>query len=186
MSSNSRGLNLFAKEHYGLDSEYAQVDFALGDIVTTLIRTKAGQTIVITHDTNSPRAYSRDFMVQGTSGVVRKYPTAKIYIEGRGEAHQWQDLEVFRKEFEHPLWTSMEEKSRGAGHGGMDYIEDYRLIECLRNGEPTDMDVYDAAAWSAVSGLSEMSIAGGSKPVDCPDFTRGAWKNREPLGIIGA
>jgi len=184
MSSNARGLNLFAKEHYGADSEYAEVDFALGDVVTTLIRTKAGQTIMITHDTNSPRAYSRDFMVQGTNGVVRKYPAAKIYIEGKGAAHQWQELEVFRQEFEHPLWTSMEEKSRGAGHGGMDFIEDYRLIECLRAGQATDMDVYDGAAWSAISGLSEVSIAGGSKPVACPDFTRGKWKTRQPLGIV--
>jgi hypothetical protein len=186
MSSSARGLKLFAAEHYGKDSKYAQTDYALGDIVTTTIRTKAGQTILITHDTNSPRAYSRDYLVQGTKGVVRKYPMAQIYVEGRGEAHSWQDLKNFQSEFEHPLWTTMEEKSRGAGHGGMDYIEDYRLIECLRTGQPTDMDVYDAAAWSAVSGLSEMSIAGGSKPVDCPDFTRGQWKSREPLGIIGS
>ena len=80
----------------------------------------------------------------------------------------------------------LESKSRGAGHGGMDFIEDYRLIECLRAGQPTDMDVYDGAAWSAISGLSEVSIAGGSKPVPCPDFTRGKWKTRQPLGIIGA
>lgn len=184
MSSNARGLNLFAEEHYGGDSKYAKIDFALGDVVTTLVRTKAGQTILITHDTNSPRAYSRDFLVQGTKGLVQKYPSPKIYIEGRGKEHQWQELEVFQEEFEHPLWTSMEEKSRGAGHGGMDYIEDYRLIECLRKGLPPDMDVYDAAAWSAISGLSEESIAGGSKPVDCPDFTRGKWKTREPLGIV--
>jgi len=184
MSSKSRGLNLFAGEHYGPDSEYAKTDFALGDVVTTMVRTQGGETILITHDTNSPRAYSRDFLVQGTAGIVQKYPTAKIYIEGRGEPHQWQELDLFREEFEHPLWRSMEEKSRGAGHGGMDYIEDYRLIECLRTGQPTDMDVYDAAAWSAISGLSEASIAGGGKPVDCPDFTRGKWKTREPLGIV--
>ena len=78
----------------------------------------------------------------------------------------------------------MEQMSKGAGHGGMDFIEDYRLIHCLLNGEAMDMDVYDAASWSAVSQLSEESIAKGNQPVDFPDFTRGAWKNRKPLGII--
>ena len=78
----------------------------------------------------------------------------------------------------------MQEKAKGAGHGGMDFIEDFRLIKCLREGKPTDMDVYDAASLSAVSGASERSIAKGNKPVKIPDFTRGRWKNRAPLGII--
>jgi len=66
----------------------------------------------------------------------------------------------------------------------MDFIEDYRLIACLRAGTPTDMDVYDGAAVSSVSALSERSIANRSQPVECPDFTRGAWERREPLGIV--
>jgi predicted dehydrogenase len=183
MSTSSRGIKEYAQKHYP-DSKYAKIDYALGDVVTTMIRTKAGQTIVITHDTNTPRAYSRDFLVQGTSGLVQKYPSPKIHIEGKGRPHQWQELEEYEAEYEHPLWKSMEEKSKGAGHGGMDYIEDYRLIECIKNGEPMDMDVYDAAAWSAISALSEKSVANRGDSVDCPDFTRGKWKTREPLGII--
>jgi predicted dehydrogenase len=185
MSTASRGLNLWAAEHLGPDSPQARQKYALGDVVNTLIRTKNGQTILVTHDTNLPRPYSRKILLQGTKGIVRKYPEQKIHVEGRSKAHQWEDLAAYRERFEHPVWKALEERSKGAGHGGMDFIEDYRLVECLRAGTPTDMDVYDGAAWSAVSGLSERSIAARGRSVDFPDFTRGAWKTRPPLGIVG-
>lgn len=184
MSTPSRGLSLYAAEKYGPDSPLAREKFALGDVVTTLIQTRSGKTITLVHDTNSPRPYSRKILIQGTRGLVQKYPEEKIHIEGKSQPHQWEDLEVYRAEWEHPLWAAMREKSRGAGHGGMDYIEDYRLIECLLKGEPMDMDVYDAAAWSAISEATERSIARKSRPVDIPDFTRGAWKTNPPLGIV--
>jgi predicted dehydrogenase len=184
MASPGRGLNLWAAEHIGPDSSEARQTYALGDVVNTLIRTARGQTILVTHDTNSPRPYSRKILLQGTHGLVRKYPEQKIHIEGRSPAHRWEDLEALQAEFEHPVWRALEERSRGAGHGGMDFIEDYRLIECLRAGTPTDMDVYDGAAVTAVSELSERSIKGGSKPVKVPDFTRGAWEGRPALGIV--
>jgi len=187
MSTKSRGLNLYAAEKFGPKSPQAQLDYALGDVVTSLIRTRGGQTIVVTHDTNSPRPYSRDILVQGTRGIARKYPEPKIHIEGRSPRHEWEDLiETYAAGFEHPLWRDLIQKAQGAGHGGMDYIEDYRLVQCLLRGEPMDMDVYDAAAISAVSELSETSIANKSKTVDFPDFTRGKWRGREPLGIVSA
>jgi len=186
MASPSRGLNLWAAEHIGPDSPEARQRYALGDVVNTLIRTVRGQTILVTHDTNSPRPYSRRILLQGTKGLVRKYPEQKIHIEGRSPEHRWEELEAYRAEFEHPIWKALEERSRGAGHGGMDFIEDFRLVECLRKGEPLDMDVYDGAAWSAVSELSARSIAERSRPVDFPDFTRGAWRSRPPLGIVSA
>ena len=129
---------------------------------------QGGQTIAVTHDTDSPRPYSRNVLVQGTKGVVRKYPEEKVYLEGRSPADRWEDLAAYRDRYEHPVWRKLEEQSRGAGHGGMDYIEDYRLM-----------------AWSAVSQLSERSIAAGSAPQECPDFTRGRWRERLPLGIVG-
>lgn len=184
MASKSRGLNRWAAEHVGEDSPAARREYALGDVVNTLIRTVNGETILITHDTDSPRPYSRKVLFQGTKGIVRKYPESRIHIEGRSPEHRWEELESYRGEFEHPVWQALEEQSRGAGHGGMDYIEDFRLVQCLRTGSPTDYDVYDGAAWTAISGLSERSIDGGSRPVDCPDFTRGAWKRRPPLGIV--
>ena len=184
MASNGLGLNAWAAEHIGPDSDEARQRYALGDVVSTLIRTVSGQTILVTHDTNSPRPYSRAILLQGTRGLVRKYPAEQIHIEGRSPEHQWQALTDYRAEFEHPLWRALEERSRGAGHGGMDYIEDYRLVHCLRSGEPLDMDVYDGAAWTAIAELSERSIAGRSQSVDVPDFTRGKWRSREPLGIV--
>jgi hypothetical protein len=185
MSCNSRGLNLFAEKKYGPDSPKAKQKYALGDVVSTLIRTAHGQTIVLKHDTNTPRPYSRDILVQGTKGIVRKYPEQKIHIEGRSEPHTWEPLENYAGEYEHPLWKAHAAKGEDVGHGGMDYIEDYRLVEALRTGTPPDMDVYDAAAWSVVSALSERSIAKKGEPVNFPDFTRGKWKTNPPLGIVG-
>jgi len=124
--------------------------------------------------------------VQGTKGLFQGYPN-RVYIEGRSpESHEWEDAETYWDEFQHPLWRAMEERSQGAGHGGMDFIEDYRLIQCLLEGTPTDMNVYDAAALSAVCGLSEHSVAHKSAPVDFPDFTRGRWKTTPPLAIVEA
>jgi len=184
MSSISRGLNLYAAKHFGSDDPRAKQKYALGDINVSLIRTVNDLTITVVHDTSSPRPYSRINLVQGTMGIVQCYPEA-IYIEERSPLDEWEPLEKYAPEFEHPLWKAMGERAKGAGHGGMDFLEDYRLIQCLREGTSTDMNVYDAAAWSAVSELSEISAANGSRPVDFPDFTRGRWKTYPQLGIIG-
>ena len=151
---------------------------------SSLIRTKQGRTIILKHDCNLPRPYSRALLLQGTKGLVRKYPEEKIYIDGKGEPHEWEPLSNYREEYEHPLWQQRGQEAQGAGHGGMDYLEDLRLIQCLLTGSPMDMDVYDAAALSAVSELSERSVANRSQAVDFPDFTRGKWRNRPPLGIV--
>ncbi len=185
MAGNSRGLNLWAAEHIGPDSPEAKQRYALGDVVTTMIRTTGGQTIVVTHNTDSPRPYSRNILLQGTKGLIRKYPEEKIYLEGRSPDDRWEPTTAYQAEYEHPIWKSLEERSAGAGHGGMDYIEDFRLIQSLRDGAPMDMDVYDGAACTSVIMLSERSIANRSQPQDGVDFTRGAWKTRAPLGIIG-
>jgi hypothetical protein len=185
MSSKSRGLNLFAAKKFGPDDPQATRKYALGDVNVSLIRTVNDCTIYLVHDCDTPRPYSRINLVQGTKGIFSGYPD-RIHIEGRSPAHQWETIEKYLEEFDHPLWKTQAERAKGAGHGGMDYIEDYRLIECLLKGLPTDMDVYDAADWSVVSELTERSVADRSKPVDFPDFTRGRWKTREPLGIVGA
>jgi hypothetical protein len=156
----------------------------LGDVNVTLIHTVNGVTVTVYHDTDLPRPYSRIDMVQGTTAISMGYPD-RIHIEGRSPAHQWEPLEKYRDEFDHPLWRHIGELAKGAGHGGMDFLEDYRLVRALQTGTPTDMDVYDAVTLSAVSPLSEISVAGRSKPVDFPDFTRGMWKKRPPLVIPG-
>jgi hypothetical protein len=186
MATRSRGLNLWAAEHIGKDSQEARQTYALGDVVNTLIKTTRGETILVTHDTNSPRPYSRRILLQGTKGVVEKYPApARVHIEGVSKAHTWDELQKYAAEYEHPIWKSLEEDSKGLGHGGMDFIEDLRLAQCLRAGVPMDMDVYDGAMLSSVTELSEKSIA-GRKPVECIDFTRGAWQKRPALGIVAA
>jgi hypothetical protein len=183
-ATKSRGLHLYAVERFGPDSPQAKEKFVLGDVVTTVIRTKREETIVVQHDTNSPRPYSRDILVQGTKGLAQKYPSALVYIEGRSAPHSWEDINIYKREFDHPVWVELEERSKGAGHGGMDFIEDYRLIDALLNGREPDTDVYDAAAISAVSGLSERSINSGSEPQPFPDFTRGMWKQARELQVM--
>ncbi len=186
MGSQSRGLRLFAQEKLGPEHPKARQRYALSDVVTTLIQTAAGQTITVNSDFVSPRPYSRGILVQGTKGIVQKYPEEKIHVEGRTKGHDWEPLANYRDQYEHPLWKAVAERSQGAVHGGMDFIESFRLVQCLRTGTATDWDVYDAVAWSAVSALSEQSIAKGSVPMEFPDFTRGRWKDRPPLGIASA
>jgi len=183
MSGPSRGLQDWATQHLPADSPKRQERYVLGDVNVSLIKTAKGKTIVVEHCTNLPRPYSRIHMVQGTKGLFQGYPN-RLYIEGRGTADQWQDAATVMAEFEHPLWKEMADAAEGAGHGGMDFIEDYRLIKCLREGQMTDMNVYDAASLSAVVHLSSQSVSRKSAPMDFPDFTRGRWKTNPPLPIV--
>lgn len=175
MSSPSRGLQDYAQQHYPEGHPKRAETFVLGDVNTALIRTARGRTIYLSHDTNLPRPYSRIHMVRGTKGLFQGYPN-RVHVEGRSESHRWDDWTQWLAEFDHPLWRELEERAQGAGHGGMDYIEDARLVECLRAGQPTDMNVYDAAALSVIGPLTEWSVANGSQPVKIPDFTRGRWQ----------
>lgn len=184
MSSPSRGLQQWAREHYEPGDPKRDETFTLGDVNTSLIKTANGKTIKVVHDTNLPRPYSRINMLQGTLGIFQGYPD-RVHIEGRSEGHSWEDAESYYEDFEHPLWRRLRQDSSGAGHDGMDFVEDWRLIQCLREGVPYDIDVYDSVAWSAVSEISERSVAAGSAPVSFPDFTRGRWKQYPPLGIVG-
>jgi predicted dehydrogenase len=186
MSSPSRGLQLWQQERLPPDDPRRDEKYVLGDVNMSLIQTAKGRTIYLVHDTNLPRPYSRIHLVQGTRGIFRKWPVARVYIEGRSPGHGWEELDKYYEEFEHPLWKSEEVKKVSCGHGGMDFLEDYRLIKCLREGRPTDMDVYDAAAWSAICEATERSVANRSRSVDIPDFTRGRWKTKPPLGIVEA
>jgi predicted dehydrogenase len=181
-SSPSRGLQEYALAAFGPDSPQARERFVLGDVNTSLLRTKNGRTIILIHDTNLPRPYTRINLVQGTKGVVQKWPD-QVYIDGRSPKHEWQPFNNYL-EFEHPLWARLAAQGEGRGHGGMDFIEDFRLIESLRKGEPMDADVYDAAAWSAVQELSVRSVAKNGAPQAFPDFTRGGWRTNPPLNIV--
>lgn len=182
MSGPSRGLHDWAKEHFTADAPERRERYTLGDVNTSLIKTARGKTAMVQHCTNLPRPYSRIHVLQGSQGMFQGYPH-RVYIEGRGKPHQWTDWTELRTEFDHPIWREMETRAAGAGHGGMDYIEDERLITCLRQGRPTDMNVYDAAALSAVVELSMASCAARAKAVDVPDFTRGRWRTNPRLDL---
>jgi len=183
MSGPSRGLQLWQQEQLQPDDPRRDENYVLGDVNATLIRTGRGKTIYIVHDTNLPRPYSRLFTIQGTKGIFQRWPE-RIHIAGNRQGHRWEELSD-HAEYQHPLWNSAAVKRASGGHGGMDFLESYRLIQCLRLGLPTDMNVYDAAAWSVIVELTERSVGNRSKPVDVPDFTRGRWQTTEPLGIVG-
>ena len=160
-----------------------------GDMNTTILKLNKGQTIMIQHDVSSPRPYSRIHMLQGSKGIACKYPfPARIALGSHNYGHKWLDKNEFRKiekEYKHPLSAVIGGIARKVGgHGGMDFIMDYRLIYCLKHGIPMDMDVYDAAAWSAVTPLSYESVKGNGASMKFPDFTRGAWKTNKPLDIV--
>jgi hypothetical protein len=184
MSGPSRGLQLWQQERLAPDDARRRERYVLGDVNAALIRTVRGQTIYLVHDTNLPRPYSRINMIQGTRGLMQGWPD-RIYVEGRSEReHRWEPLDRWFAEHEHPLWRWERAAAATRGHGGMDFLEDWRLIVCLRQGLPTDMNVYDAATWSCISELTQQSVASRSRTVDVPDFTRGRWRTTPPLGLV--
>jgi Glycosyl hydrolase 109, C-terminal domain/Oxidoreductase family, NAD-binding Rossmann fold len=182
-SSPSRGLQLWQNERLDLGDPRRLERYVLGDQNVSLIQTARGRTIYLAHNTHNPRPYSRLQLVQGTRGIVSGWPY-RVHVEGRSPAHEWEPAENYYDEFDHPLWRSERIRQMDRGHGGMDFLEDFRLIECLKRGEPTDMTVYDAAAISSLVELSSRSVAQGGKPQQVPDFTRGRWKSWAPWPIV--
>jgi hypothetical protein len=174
MSTEEFGLTEWREVNEPKDSAKWQEKYVAGDLNRSLIRTAKGRVVLLEHDVVSPRPYSRINSVQGTKGIFEDYPP-RICIEGRGRSHQWTPVDEYKTEHEHPLWRTLGETARSGGHGGMDYVMAWRLVQCMREGLPPDMDVYDAAAWSAPGPLSERSVANRGRSVDFPDFTRGGW-----------
>jgi hypothetical protein len=151
-----------------------------GNMNTTIIKTDLGKTLMVQHDVSSPRPYSRIHLVSGTKGAAQKYPGPERIALG----HSWmkpEELKGMYDKYTPPIVRHIGDIAKNVGgHGGMDFIMDWRLIDCLRNGLPLDQDVYDAASWSSIMPLSEASAINRSKTIDVPDFTRGAWKQNKP------
>ena len=173
-----------AKEMLGTE------EFANGDHTVTLIRTANGKQICIQHNVYASRPYSRLYQLTGTEGFANKYPIGALALAGDkvnagNKSYDDLDAEMFMPEeaynammdkYKPEFVKEIEDKARKVGgHGGMDYIMDYRLIYCLRNGFPLDQDVYDAAEWSCLTELSRLSLEHRSATVNIPDFTRGDW-----------
>lgn len=163
---------------------YANKTFR-GNMNTTSIRTGKGRTIMIQHDVSSPNIYSRIHKISGTKASALKYPLPGRISTSNGE--NWlsaAELKAIEEKYQPAIVKKIGELAREVGgHGGMDFIMDWRIVDCLRNGLPLDEDVYDAALWSSIAPLSEQSVANRSKTIDIPDFTRGAWKTNEPVDI---
>jgi predicted dehydrogenase len=184
-ATKSRGLHNYIVQKGGADHPNAKVEFKLGDIVTTHIKTANGETILLQHDTNSPRPYSLGFRVQGTKGLWMDV-NHSLYIEGVSKKDdQWEDAAPYLQQYDHPLWQRWSKETNGAGHGGMDFFVLHAFIESIKRGTRTPMDVYDAATWSAISPLSESSIQLGNQTVDFPDFTGGQWMYRKNEFALG-
>ena len=178
-ATKTRGLHNYIVKKGGENHPNAKVRFALGDIVTTHLKCANGETILLQHDTNNPRPYSLGFRVQGTEGLWMDVSNG-IYIEGKSKNYdEWDNAQEWFDKYDHPLWKRWANDASGAGHGGMDFFVLHGFIEAMKRGEATPLDVYDAAAWSAITPLSEKSIELGNQTVDFPDFTSGAWMQRK-------
>jgi len=186
-ATKSTSLNHYIVNHKegGEKHPNADLKWKLGDIVTSTIKTANGETIIISHDTNLPRPYSWGFTIHGNEGVWEgQFEGRRIYIEGKSPKHEWEtekDYDKYMKEYDHEMWKEEEKKAEGAGHGGIDYFTIKTFLESVRNEEQPPIDVYDAAAWSAISPLSEASVASNGAPQLFPDFTRGKWMTNKPI-----
>ena len=180
MASKSRGVTDWIKKNKGENFENANADFALGDIVITLIKCANGETITLTHDTSLPRPNSRGNLVQGTNGIWSE-DNRGILLDGTIDepswSHKYTSIDEYYGEHLHPLWNDYNIKD---AHGGMDYHVLRAFIEAVKAKTQTPIDAYDTAAWMSITPLSEASIKGGSIPVEIPDFTNGKWQNRGP------
>ena len=187
VATKATGLNKYIVNHqYGGENHpNAKLDWKLGDIVTSTIKTANGETITISHDTNLPRPYSWGFTLHGNEGVWGgQFEGKRIYIEGKSPQHNWETGEEYNKyfkEYDHKIWKEEEAKAEGSGHGGIDYFTIKSFLESVRNEVQPPLDVYDAAAWSAITPLSEASVASNGAPQFFPDFTRGKWMTNKPI-----
>ena len=189
LESDQHNFEAYAKAKYGPDHWKSQLKVAMGDMNTTLVKTEMGRSIRIEHDVSSPRPYTRVNTITGTRGILTDYPYRVAFEDkpGDGAAHAYFDekkAEEIRKRYKHPIWQHAGPVAATVGgHGGMDFIMDLRWAYCLQNGLPLDADVYDLATWCSVCELSERSVRRGSQPIDCVDFTRGAWRTAPAFGI---
>ena len=183
VSSSEASLSAYVKANFAEGDPKRAEKYICGDMNTSIIRTLKGRTILLQHDVVNPRPYSRLNSISGTKGIFADYP-ARVFVDGEKQAdgssrEDWQNIDAFRDKYEHSLWKTTGELARKmGGHGGMDYIMNYRLMDCLKRGLVPDINCYDAAAWSAPTPLSEASVAQNGAPQKFPDFTRGKWAAR--------
>jgi len=186
MSSNDFMMGKMAAELAKQDSFYKEfdTDSYRGNMNTSIIRTQKGKTIMLQYDITSPRVYSRIHTISGTKGIYQKYPLPGRICQGKDEWCTEQEMAELTKQYTPEIVKRIGERAREiGGHGGMDFLMNWRLADCLRNGLPVEQDVYDAAAWSSIVPLSEWSVANGSNAIKNPDFTCGSFLTNTPLDL---
>ncbi|MGP8270204.1 MAG: Gfo/Idh/MocA family protein [Terracidiphilus sp.] len=182
MSSRQRSLDEYRQAHLKPGDPRFEERYICGDMNTSLVKTVKGLTVTVKHTVTTPHPYSRVNMIAGTKGIFEDYPP-RIYFDEMNKDESWGSIDDY-KQYAHPLWQKQGElAAKVGGHGGMDYLMLLRLLQCVREGLPPDIDVYDAAAWSAVGSLSVTSVSNGSAPIEFPDFTQGKWMQRSASGI---
>jgi len=180
MSSISAGLQEYRKQKLDASDPRRKEVYKEGDFNVSLIRTVKGRVIELEHNVSSPQPYDRINLIAGTKGIFRDYPP-RVYIDG-ARRESFESLDLYKEKYEPALWKRIGDMAKElGGHGGMDFVMAYRLAECMKLGLAPDIDVYDAAAWSAPIPLSEASVANGGAPQKFPDFTRGKWQTRQPV-----
>ena len=182
-ATNAVGFKDYITKLGGEGHPNTKLKWKQGDVVTSTIETSNGETIIITNDCNLPRPYSLGFRVQGAKGLW-EVDGRRIYIEGKSKPHRWDEAKEWLEKYDHPLWKKYGDYAKGAGHGGMDFFVINAFVQSALQNIAPPMDAYDAAAWSAITPLSEQSIANNGEPQDFPDFTRGNWIKRKPYNWI--
>lgn len=184
VASKAKGLHDYIGRTENADRSLLERDFAQGDVVTTIIKCANGETVTLTLDTTLPRAYSRQFTVQGTRGMYSEENNS-VYLDTDHDESmhfswkkQWNNAEGYLERYEHPIWREFLADGLRGGHGGMDYLVYRDFVRCVREGLPMPIDAYDMASLMCISALSEQSIAMGGAPVAIPDFTSGRWLTR--------
>ncbi len=189
MSSKARGLEEFIKKTGDYKEKLAGVQFKQGNVTTTMIECENGETILLKLDTTLPHLYDRNFTVEGTEGYYCQ-TTKSVVLDDKKYDHDFDPIEksfLNQGEYDEYLpedWKGITQEQIDAGHGGMDYVMLKHFFRYIKNKEEMPIDVYDAVAWMSITALSEESIAKGSIPIECPDFTRGKYKTRKPLDVL--
>ncbi len=186
MANREMGINAYFARKFGPKHPYAKAKFAQGDIVTTLIRTKLGNTIYVKYDMQLPRPYDNQWELQGTLGIYNEQRNAIYLVDRSPQYHQWEPFPPYMEKHDHAWWRKTKGQAAAAEHGGTDYLELALFLEAVRAKMQTPIDVYDSVLMSSIIPLSEKSIAATGAPIECPDFTRGKWKTKKPaFGIEG-
>ncbi len=179
-ATRSTGINRHFARKFGPEHPGARRSYAQGDIVTTVVKTHKGGTIVINYDMQLPRPYDNRWLIQGTLGIYDEDKSA-VYLEGKSpKSEEWEPFSPYQEKYDHSWWKALGDRAAALGHGGTDQLELAEFLKAVRNRSQTPIDVYDSVTMSCIIPLSEQSIAKGSAPVECPDFTRGKWRVKRP------